>query len=220
MLKFPLTQKRLEHLKSKKYYPKSCLDLGSHVGEWTEMFKNVFPDSESLCIEGNPLCGPHLKKKGLPHIISLVGEEKKDDVDFYVDRNDCFSGGASIYLENTSYYNDCYTVRLPMINIDSLGKQFDFIKMDVQGAELDTLKGGIKTIKKADFLLLELSTVEYNHEAPLCNEVIKFLDNQGFAIYDIFELHYDTFFKRNNELLQIDFCFVNKKLKNKFIKKW
>jgi hypothetical protein len=54
------------------------------------------------------------------------------------------------------------------------------IKMDVQGAELDVLKGAEETLKTAKHVILELQRVEYNKGAPLKDTVIEYMDSLGF----------------------------------------
>ena len=41
-----------------------------------------------------------------------------------------------------------------------------FVKIDVQGLELAVMKGAEKILNKAELVLLEVSTVEYNQGAP------------------------------------------------------
>ena len=47
--------------------------------------------------------------------------------------------------------------------------------MDVQGAELDVLKGSKNALKHCKDLILELQVVEYNKGAPLKDEVITYV---------------------------------------------
>ena len=58
----------------------------------------------------------------------------------------------------------------------------DLIKMDVQGAETDILRGATKTLKGVKPLILELQKVEYNKGAPLENEAIAFVESLGFKL--------------------------------------
>jgi hypothetical protein len=54
--------------------------------------------------------------------------------------------------------------------------------MDVQGAELDVLKGAEKALKHCKDLILELQIVEYNKGAPLKDEVINYVEQLGFKL--------------------------------------
>jgi len=78
--------------------------------------------------------------------------------------------------------------------------------MDVQGSELDIIKGGLDIIKKTKFLLLELQIFEYNKDAPMLSEVLTFLKKINFDLVDIFDLLYSS----TGSLIQIDGFFVNR----------
>ncbi len=87
----------------------------------------------------------------------------------------------------------------------SLLPAFDLIKLDVQGAELDILKGGKKYIKKTKprYLLLETSVQQYNEGAPLAGEVISYLSKRSYNLRDVIDILYD----QKGQLLQVDFLF-------------
>jgi hypothetical protein len=54
------------------------------------------------------------------------------------------------------------------------------MKIDVQGCEIDVLKGAEYTLSKCTDLLIELQHTEYNQGAPLKDEAIEFLKSIGF----------------------------------------
>jgi len=57
-----------------------------------------------------------------------------------------------------------------------------FLKLDVQGAELDVLAGAQRTLKHTDVILLEASLVEFNRGAPLIADVIARLRELDFLL--------------------------------------
>ena len=73
--------------------------------------------------------------------------------------------------------------------LDSVVKQKNFplpdlVKMDVQGAEIDILHGGINTISNAQRLILELQIVEYNKGAKLSGESLQIIESMGWKCED------------------------------------
>ncbi len=78
--------------------------------------------------------------------------------------------------------------------------------MDVQGAEFDIIKGGLDTIQNATILQLEMEMLDYNEGAPRASEIISYLYNLGFDLFDI-----GSFYYWNDKLNQSDMFFVNRK---------
>jgi FkbM family methyltransferase len=79
------------------------------------------------------------------------------------------------------------------------------LKADVQGAELDVLAGGITTLKSCEFVVLETSFFEFYENRVTVIDVIEFMADAGFALYDIFGLSHRPL---DNALAQADLCFV------------
>lgn len=78
--------------------------------------------------------------------------------------------------------------------LDTLGRleaqAFDFMKLNVQGGELEILKGGIKSLEGVLGILTEVSFVESYKERPFFSDVDAFLRSNGFAFFDLVGLHY------------------------------
>ena len=64
--------------------------------------------------------------------------------------------------------------------------------------------GGSKTTKRAKYVLLEVSTLEYNLKAPLVDKIVKKMREFYFKIEDIMDFKY-----YNNQIFQMDFLFKN-----------
>jgi glycine cleavage system regulatory protein len=60
----------------------------------------------------------------------------------------------------------------------------DFMKLDVQGYELEILRGAARAMEQAQAVYLEVSLVPVNDGCPLFNEVMQFMDAKGFRLLD------------------------------------
>jgi len=198
-----ISERWIKSFKDLNIYPKEILDIGANVGQFYQEFKNIFPDSNILSIEGNPNCRPQLFEVNPNSIITLLGKQDGETT-FHIPEHNSICSGGSIYKENTIWYENYVECVLPIKTLDSLNKKFDYIKIDVQGAELDIIKGGLKTILDCDILQLELSILKYNAGAPLASEIISYLYNLDFYIYEVGSLFY-----WNHRLNQSDFLFIN-----------
>ena len=201
---------RLETIKSRGIEIKTAIDIGANNGQWCSEFKSVFTNTEVLSIEAQQGCVELLSKTNPNYKICLMGRENNDGIKFYHTSHD--DVGASIYQEATQWGQNSQWTMLPMITLDSLEQQYDWIKIDVQGAELDVLMGGIETMKQAMVIELELSVMRYNENSPSASEVIHWMWESGFEMLDITE---HIYIEENNDgvhkLAQFNALFLNDK---------
>ena len=134
------------------------------------------------------------------------------DIEFYSHKY-CDGGntGDSVYKELSQGYKDGnYDIVIKKtVCLDTFIKENnlplpDFIKIDVQGAELDVLNGAQESMNNSTMILLEVSFHHYNDGAPLFAEVIAYMNEKGFVIIDIIEQHVSF----DNYLIQIDALFA------------
>jgi hypothetical protein len=85
--------------------------------------------------------------------------------------------------------------------------QFDFIKMDTQGSELDILRGGRNLCSKAEYILLEVAVTQYNENAPLEDEVIEFMNEFNYTSILTIGEHFDK-----KGIIQKDIVFKNNRI--------
>lgn len=210
-----LQYQRLSLLANLGFSPRTILDIGAYQGEWTKMAHQIFPLAKIFMIEATPdnesLLRNVSEASGLS--MTLLGDKSKKSVIFYLadPKETSISTGNSIYIEKTQYFNNRHFIRLPMITLDFLVekrklKNVDFIKIDTQGSELNILKGGKKTVSKAEFILLETQNLEYNDKAPFTEDVVIAMKSYGFRLFDILETHYLS----SGELFQVDLLFAKK----------
>jgi FkbM family methyltransferase len=182
----------LRMLREAGYAPDIVVDIGAHNGDWTRMALLRFPEARFIMIEAQPDKGVLLKKvcacdpSRIDYTIGLLGAENRESIDFFL-----LGLGSSIYIENTAFPRE--RISLPMLTLDAVLGRYaaggtSFLKLDVQGAELDVLAGASQTLERTDVILLEASLVEYNRGAPRIADVIVRMRELGFLLYDVCDL--------------------------------
>jgi hypothetical protein len=76
--------------------------------------------------------------------------------------------------------------------------QVDFMRLDMQGFELEALKGSLATLRRTSAVQLEVSNVQLYQGAPLYPEVEEWMHHQGFrpAIKAVFRVAGNVLFVR------------------------
>jgi FkbM family methyltransferase len=70
------------------------------------------------------------------------------------------------------------------------GWRADFLKVDVEGADLDVLKGGGDALRGAFGVQVEMSILERNVGAPVMPEVDRWLRDKGFVPFAVLREHW------------------------------
>jgi FkbM family methyltransferase len=196
---------RLRFWKDKGLTPAVIYDIGANTGSWTREVKTVFPTARVEQFEANL---DH-RRPGV-HMVVLGDTER--ETSFYKSRTDTENTGASIYREATTHFAEgAYTVESrQMIPLDTYLEREglpppDFLKLDVQGAELDILRGATTALRTVTCILLEVSLHRWNAGAPMIEDVVRWMDEAGFCMIDIIDTHFCA-----NYLIQIDCLFARK----------
>ena len=182
-------------LRDSGFTPRVVYDIGACVLHWTNEARRIWPATDYCVFDAMDSVEFLYKEAGLKYHIGVLSDTERV-VDFY--QNDIHPGGNSYYLENVAvnpevpqYFNESHKRRLRTETLDSivLGGDFplpDLIKIDVQGAELDILRGADYCLSRCSHVILELQVVEYNTGAPLRDTVIAYMGTKGFNCVGLF----------------------------------
>jgi FkbM family methyltransferase len=183
---FPSHEATLRALQGRGFDPKLCIDVGAHVGDWTRTFKGVFPSCAVVMIDALPSLATELAScasefADVEYVVSLLASRDGVELPFYV-----MGTGSSVYEEQSPFnrtvqYMTTVTLDRAVRHID---QRADFIKLDVQGSELEILSGGGERLSEAHAVLLEASLIPVNRGAPSVLTVLNCMDRAGFQLAD------------------------------------
>ena len=200
------------------FQPAFILDVGANEGNWAqEVYMEMGYSPTILCVEGSSRREEALSRLGFDFVISLVGPQE-GHAEFF-DNEGWANTGNSVLKERTSFYAATQPTLTPMRTIDGLMEEYrqaeegregvhpTLLKLDVQGFELQALKGAKDTLSHVEVLILETSLLQYNVGSPLLGEVVIALDCLGFQALDVLGLQRTG---PEQVIIQEDFAFVRK----------
>lgn len=151
-------------LNNSGFIPRRILDIGASVCQTADVFRQFWPSSDILLIEGNSDCEIVYKSKNYNYQIKLLGKEN-GTTSFYKTKWHPQCSGNSIYKEvNPVYEGDSLiTTTLPVYKLDDVViGTYDLIKIDTQGSELDIIRGGMDTFSEAKVVICEVALIDIN----------------------------------------------------------
>lgn len=174
----------------KGYTPTRILDIGAWKGYWTECCKTFWSDSHYTCIEAGEKHRSKLEQIADEVHIAVLGDQSKT-VKMYLTQTKPnklgYTKGSSLYA-----WTDTYEERQMQTLKNLVGNQhYDFIKQDVQGAELRIMQGSSQIFKNADYVLNEVN-IEKIGKLPGLEEMNDYMDSIGFNAHHVIRNANDT----------------------------
>lgn len=199
------------HIKSQGFEPTTVVDVG--VATDTEDLYFHFPHARYLLVEPLAEFEPSLQRLctqlKATYMLAAAGAED-GELEMQVTPD---LGGSSLYktLESIDGAYEMKPRRVPQYKIDTMWAALELsgpalLKIDVQGAELEVLKGAAKTFGNFEVIMLEVGLIEQYVGQPVFHEYIAFMAERGYVVYDI--IH--TGYAGTGMLAQIDLVFVKK----------
>jgi FkbM family methyltransferase len=165
-----------------------AIHIGAHTCEELQFYYNLnLNDKNIVWFEANPKLVEENKRR-LPNIQinqAMLAENDGEERSFMITNN----GQSSSFLEfgtHKDLYREVHEIdriKLKTSTLDSykLPSNYNFMNIDVQGAELHVLKGALETLKHIDFLYVEVNIHEVYVGCGLMHEVDALLEPFGFV---------------------------------------
>lgn len=161
----------------------NCIDIGCHEGEMLEMMLRYAPNGQHYAFEPIPEMFQILKQKygNLVRVYPYALSSESGMTTFHHVKNaPAYSGIIQRDYKTNSPDIDVIQVKMEKLdNILPLNHRIDFIKLDMEGAELHVLKGAIDAIiRNKPLILFEFGLGASNHYGTQPEDIWDILSNQ------------------------------------------
>ena len=196
----------LSHLSDMREEPRTIIDVG--VADGTPELYEAFSDARFVLVEPLREFGPYIERICDAYDATWVkaaAGRAKGVAELHIDPSEL--DGASLLSEMG---RSLMVRQVPVVTLDGLNDQAHFrepilLKVDVQGAELEVLKGAKALIPRISVVILEVSFFRFQTGCPDVTEAIQRMSALGFVPYDLWDPSYRP---QDNALGQIDIAFV------------
>lgn len=199
----------LAKLRARGWSPRQVFDVGAWQGTWTAECMRIFPGARYLLIDPLPanrqpladFCATHPNATAWNGAVGATAGTLS--LYEHADQSSAFRASVPEWRG--------HPIEVEMRTLDSFvaggeAEAPQLIKADVQGYELEVLRGASGVLAAADAVLLEVSFRELYEGQPLAHDVIGYLGERNFAVADICSYSQAA----DGTLLQSDLLFVRR----------
>ena len=142
------------------------------------------------------------------HLVDKAVWSEETTIDFHIVTNGNISASSCFQVDDSNIYNlDQATITVDAIRLDDWASQnnidsIDLLAMDLQGAELEALKGAGDLLHKVKYIITEGCRQPFYKGAPHIDEITKYLKEYGFKLVA------DNIADREDGDVEADYFFV------------
>lgn len=179
-------------LRKQGILPRTVVDVGANVGQFAVASSKLFSEALVHSFEPVPECAEELRKnvarlQNVEVYPAALGE-KEGVLSFHVNAHTHSSSPLSLTEAHRTAFPKAQENREIEVEVSTLDRVFEgmdlkppvLIKLDVQGYEAHVLRGGEKTLERADYVVMEVSFRPMYQGEKLFREILLMMEGYNF----------------------------------------
>ena len=183
---------------------RTVFDVGAFQGDVTTCYAELFPAVEIYAFEPFPPSYEALTDKFRAnkrvHVVNAAVSSRSGEAIFHVNGIPSTNSLLPRPISGRRYFPaDAVTretITVPTVTIDQFRRDHqvavpDILKMDIQGAELEALRGADETLTSGGVSLIfaEVTFVPHYEGGVLFHQLSIYLAERGFTLFNLYDLH-------------------------------
>jgi FkbM family methyltransferase len=193
----------LEDCRARGFDPGLVFDAGASDGAWMTLVAPVFPRARGVLLEPRPSVYAGLARWAAARPSQYVPVNSAVGAVAGTGALTNWATGSTLLASAGAA-----TTAVSVTTLDDLAREHgipDLVKLDIEGFELEALRGAASLFGKTEMFLLETALFSFGMDRPTLPDIVAFMRERGYAVYDV-----AGFIRRpfDGALGLIDLCFV------------
>lgn len=191
----------------------TIIDVGANKGQFQKSANYFYPNAKIYSFEPIPELYNKLGKNNYTRITNFnmaLGNE----VGIQEFNKNEYQHSSSFYeIDNNNFPSSKTTkINVEINTLDNIAPKLDLIgtvllKLDVQGFEMEALRGGKNTLKNhIDYIIIEIGLKKLYNNQPTYTELNKFLNEQNFELVTLLDFNLGI----DKSYIEADFLYIKK----------
>lgn len=197
---------------------RTIIDGGANIGQFARAATETFPDARVYSFEPLPdvsaVLRQNLASRSQVKIIQAALGSEDGKIPFHRAAYSLASSALPIHAENNASFagvKEVETIEVDLFRLDTVLAKEPLespclLKLDLQGFELEALKGATQTLKRCDYVLLETALKTMYEGEALFDEIYDFMRQSGYHFLRPVDFLKDA----KEEIVQLDALFARK----------
>lgn len=194
----------------------TIIDVGANSGQFSKVATHFYPNAHIDAFEPLPNLYSKVEKLFLNNSNSktynLALGNETGSIKFNKNAYGHISSVLEISKDNIHYpkqENDLSQIEVAIETLDNMyhdrlfNKGKTLLKLDVQGYELEVLKGGTETLKRIDYVIIEANLEKLYKDQPTFSEMNTYLMSKGFELDGMLDFNLGV----GNKYIEVDFLY-------------
>jgi FkbM family methyltransferase len=197
------------------------LYVGANRGQMMQKFLSKFPNTPIIMYEAEPRLAQYLVSNFNSDLVSVRNKavgSKNGIAEFYVSTGTDGQSSSLLHMGDRHLKWSPESAQSEVVNVETVALDSEeitgfnsiFLKIDIQGFELEAFRGATELLKNVVAIDVEVSTESMYDGDCSWFEVSDLLVSNNFQLFDIDPWFHDH--TNKNELLQADFRFIRSSL--------
>jgi FkbM family methyltransferase len=193
----------------------TIIDVGANKGQFQKSANYFYPNAKIYSFEPIHELYNKLVKNNYTRITNFnmaLGNEVGIQ-EFNKNEYRHSSSFYEIEIDNNNFPSSKTTkINVEINTLDNIAPKLDLIgtvllKLDVQGFEMEALRGGKNTLKNhIDYIIIEISFKKLYNNQPTYTELNKFLNEQNFELVTLLDFNLG----KDKSYIEADFLYIKK----------